>query len=78
MRRAIHAVSVYQLPWQPCSDILNYTLNTPISMVAVHERLIAAGLVGQPLAWDCLWSTCAHIFLSWWAWYAVSAVTGTR
>jgi len=44
VRRAIHAVSVYELPWQPCSDILNYTLNTPISVTHVHKELVAAGL----------------------------------
>ena len=44
VRRAIHAVSVYQLPWEPCSDVLNYTLDVPIDVIDVHEELLGAGL----------------------------------
>ncbi|GAX75400.1 hypothetical protein CEUSTIGMA_g2844.t1 [Chlamydomonas eustigma] len=44
VRQAIHAVPVQELSWQPCSDILNYTINTPVSMINTHKELLHAGL----------------------------------
>mmetsp|Transcript_26433 Transcript_26433/g.57660 ORF Transcript_26433/g.57660 Transcript_26433/m.57660 type:complete len:507 (+) Transcript_26433:49-1569(+) len=43
VREAIHAESVEAVPWQPCSDILDYTVDR-VAMIDVHKELIAAGL----------------------------------
>jgi hypothetical protein len=44
VRRAIHAVPVEELSWQPCSDIMNYTIKAPVSMIKTHTELLNAGM----------------------------------
>lgn len=42
-RQAIHAISAENVPWQPCSDILNYSIPFPISLIDLHKDLVSEG-----------------------------------
>ena len=44
VRRAIHAQPVVKVPWQPCSDILDYSIDLPIDIVPIHQTLHQAGV----------------------------------
>ena len=45
VRQAIHAAPVDMVPWQPCSDILNYSIiDLPIDIVPIHQSLHLSGL----------------------------------